>query len=364
MNRAYKFRIYPNADQRVAFAKTFGCVRFIYNKMLSDKIDHYNQTGEMLVTTPAAYKSDYEFLKDVDSLALANAQLNLQTAYQNFFRDRSIGFPKFHSKKARKNTYTTNNQKGSIRIKDNQIKLPKIGWVKVRMHRQIPTGSEIKSATISMTATGKYFISVLTEFFVMKPKKILNTENSIGLDYSSPHFYVDNLGNFADMPHFYRAAEQRLAKEQHRLSNMIKGSSNYYKQKKYVAKIHEKVKNQRRDWQHKESRKLADHYDFVCVEDINYKGMAQTLRLAKATNDNAFGQFRSFLSYKLAEQGKKLITINKWFPSSKTCRYCGCINADLSISDRQWICPSCSANINRDFNAALNIRNQGLASLS
>ena len=364
MNKAYKFRLYPTAEQKIAFAKTFGCVRFIYNKMLADKIDYYNQTGKMLVTTPAAYKKEYEWLKEVDSLALANAQLQLQTAYQNFFRDKSIGFPKFHNKKSGKNSYTTNNQKGSIRIEGNQIKLPKIGWVKVKFHRPIPDDCDIKSATISMTATGKYFVSVLTELFCVVPEKILNPENSIGLDYSSPHFYVDSLGNFADMPHFYRATEQRLAKEQRRLSKMKKGSSNYSKQKKRVAKIHEKMKNQRYDWQHKESHRLADQYDVVCVEDINYKGMAQGLRLAKATNDNAFGQFRKLLSYKLAEQGKKLITINKWFPSSKTCRHCGYVNADLSVSDRHWICPSCGSSIDRDVNAALNIRNEGIASLA
>lgn len=332
--------------------------------MLADKIDYYNQTGKMLATTPAAYKKEYEWLKEVDSLALANAQLQLQTAYQNFFRNKSIGFPKFHNKKSGKNSYTTNNQKGSIRLEGNQIKLPKIGWVKVKFHRPIPDDCDIKSATISMTATGKYFVSVLTELFCVVSEKILNPENSIGLDYSSPHFYVDSLGNFADMLHFYRAAEQRLAKEQRRLSKMKKGSSNYSKQKKRVAKIHEKMKNQRYDWQHKESHRLADQYDVVCVEDINYKGMAQGLRLAKATNDNAFGQFRKLLSYKLAEQGKKLITINKWFPSSKTCRHCGYVNADLSVSDRHWICLSCGSSIDRDVNAALNIRNEGIASLA
>lgn len=364
MNKAYKYRIYPNAVQREQFAKTFGCVRFIYNKMLADKIAYYHETGEMLSTTPAQYKKEYPWLAEVDSLALCNAQLHLQNAYRNFFRDKKIGFPKFHSRKSQRNSYTTNVVQNNIAIIGSYLKLPKAGLVKTKFHRQIPKDHKIKSVTISMSADGKYYASVLTEYETDVPSIALSPEKALGLDYSSPHFYVDSEGNTAQMPHYYREAECTLAREQRKLSRMVKGSSNYQKQKLVVAKLHAKVRNQRKDWQHKVSRKIADKWDIVCVEDINLKGMAQGLHLAKATNDNGFGQFRTYLTYKLAEQGKMLITIDKWYPSSKLCVKCGVINMELTLADRNWTCPSCGSLIDRDHNAAINIRNAGLTMIA
>ena len=363
-NKAYKFRIYPNALQEEIFAKTFGCVRFIYNKMLEDKIAYYKETGKMLSNTLAMYKKGYEFLKEVDSLALSNAQLQLQTAYKNFFRDKAIGFPKFKSKRAPRQSYTSNLVNGNIRIANGKIRLPKVGEVRIKLHRQIPEENAIKSVTVSRESTGKYFVSILTEYEAAEIEKALDIEKSLGLDYSSPSFYVDSNGNICDMPHFYRNAEAKLAREQRKLSRMVKGSNNYNKQKRKVALAHEKVKNCRKDWQHKESKKLADLYDYICVEDINYKAMAQGLRLAKATNDNAFGQFRTYLAYKLQDQGKMLITIDKWYPSSKTCSHCGYVNDKLTIADRKWICPKCGNVVDRDINAAINIRNEGLRMIS
>lgn len=364
MNKAYKYRIYPNEEQKVLFAKTFGCVRFIYNKMLSDKIEHYKLYGTMLQNAPAQYKEEYEWLKEVDSLALCNAQQNLKTAYKNFFERPEIGFPKFKSKKSGKNSYTTNNQNGTVAIVDRCLKLPKVGLVKIRMHRQIPKSHKIKSVTISRDSSGKYYASILAVYEAEPPAAAVNPDKALGLDYSSPHFYVDSNGYAADMPHYYREAEKSLAKAQRKLSKMVKGSANYQKQKCVVAKKYAKVRNQRKDWQHKESRRLADQWDIICVEDINMQNMAQSLKLGKSTNDNGFGQFRTFLSYKLQEQGKQLITINKWFPSSKLCRHCGSVNKDLQLTDREWTCPNCGAHIDRDWNAAINIRNEGLAMLS
>ena len=361
MNTAYKFRTMPNAEQRILFAKTVGCARFIYNHMLADKIGYYQATGKMLQTTPAQYKDEFPFLREVDSLALCNAQLQVQTAYKNFFRDKSIGFPKFRSKKASRKAYTTNRINGNIAVVGNCLKLPKMGLVRVKFHRQIPDGHRIKSVTFSQEASGKYYVSILTQYDADIPDRILDTGKAIGLDYSSPHFYVDSQGVEADMPHFFRQAEKRLAREQRKLSKMKKGSSNYQKQKRRVALAHEKVRNQRKDWQHKKSLELANKWDIICVEDINYKGMSGSLRLGKSTLDNGFGQFRTFLAYKLEERGKKLITIDKWFPSSKLCRHCGYVNADLTLSDREWVCLSCGKTILRDVNAAINIRNAGIA---
>lgn len=364
MNKAYKFRAMPNAQQRELFAKTVGCARFIYNRILADKIAYYKETGEMLHNTPAQYKTEFPFLKEVDSMALCNAQLQVQTAYKNFFRDNSTGFPKFRSKKASRKSYTTNCINGNISIVGNCLKLPKMGLVRVKFHRQIPETYRIKSVTFSQDPSGKYYVSILTEYEEVMSERTLDTNNALGLDYSSPHFYVDSQGEAADMPHFFRQAEQRLAREQRKLSKMVKGSSNCQKQKRRIALAHEKVRNQRKDWQHKKSRELADKWDILCVEDINYKGMSGSLHLGKATLDNGFGQFRAFLAYKLAEQGKKLITIDKWFPSSKLCCHCGYINEELVLSDRVWVCPSCGETILRDINAAINIRNTGVMQIA
>ena len=361
-NKSYKFALLPNAEQREYFAKCFGCVRFIYNRMLGDKIEHYKEFGKALRNTPAQYKDEFEWLKEVDALALANAQLQLQTAYTNFFRDPKIGFPKFRSKKSGKNAYTTNNQGENIRIENGKIKLPKIGWVRVKQHRAIPETHKIKSCTISLSPSGRYSIAILTECEWEPPVVELSTDRALGLDYSSPHFYVDSQGVEADMPHFYREAEAKLAREQRKLSRMKRGSANYTKQRKRVARYHERVANSRKDWIHKRSKELADAWDYICVEDINLRGMAGSLKLGKSTNDNGFGMFRTLLGYKLADRGKVLIKIDKWFPSSKLCHVCGAVNSELTLSDREWDC-ECGAHHLRDLNAAINIRNAGIALL-
>lgn len=359
-NKAYKFRIYPTKEQEILFNKTFGCVRFIFNKMLGDKIEHYKETKEKLNNTPAQYKKEFEWLKEVDSLALANAQMNLQTAYNNFFRSPKTGFPKFKSKKKNKNSYTTNNQNGTINIIDKQIKFPKIGLVKMKQHRIIPSEQKIKSATISKTPSGKYYVSILIEYDFIPPVISLDKNKALGLDYASHSFYVDNQNREADYPKFYRIALDKLAKEQRKLSLMKYSSNNYYKQKLRVAKLHEHISNQRKDWIHKLSTELANEYDYICVEDINMLNMAQSLKLGKSTNDNGFGMFRTILRYKLSERGKMLVKIDKWFPSSKMCRFCGNINKDLTLADRVWTC-ICGKVINRDENAAINIMNVGLS---
>lgn len=364
-NRAYKFRLYPNSEQRTYFAKAFGSVRFLYNKMLENRIALYEQYGqdkELLKKhkprTYSDFKKEFDWLYEIDNLALANAQINLQTAYQNFFRDKSVGFPKFKSKHKDRNSYTTNNQGNNIRIEGKHIKLPKIGFVRVVQHRQIPEAHKIKSCTISLAPSGKYYVSILTEYDYEPPTPTLNKSKALGLDYSSPSFYVDSQGEEAGRPRFYREAEARLAREQRRLSKMRKGSANYAKQKRRVAIAHEYVANQRKDWIHKKSKELADQWDYISVEDINLRGMAGCLKLGKSTNDNGFGMFRTVLAYKMADRGKQFVKIDKWFPSSKTCSECGMIH-DLRLSDREWTC-DCGTHHQRDINAAINIRNEGL----
>ena len=359
-NRAYKFRLYPTKEQEVIINKTFGCVRFIYNKMLADKIEYYKETKLMLKNTPAQYKKEFEWLKEVDSMALCNAQMNLEIAYKRFFKNSSVGFPKFKSKKKTKNSYTTNNQNSTISIADNKIRLPKIGLIKVKQHRFISSEQNIKSATISKTPSGKYYVSILIEYEFNTPIVSLDKNKALGLDYTSHGFYVDNQNREANYPKFYRISLDKLKKEQRKLSFMKYDSNNYYKQKIKVAKLHEHILNQRKDWVHKLSTKLSNEYDYVCVEDINMQNMAQLLKLGKSTNDNGFGMFRTLLDYKLSERGKKLIKIDKWFPSSKMCRFCGNINKELMLADRRWTC-ICGEVLNRDENSAINIKNVGLS---
>ena len=372
-NKAYKYRIYPNREQEVLIQKTFGCVRFVYNHFLEDRITVYEENGESRTFFQqnkelTELKKEFEWLQEPDKNALQNALRNLNTAYQNFFRrvkqGGAPGFPKFKSKKNGRKSYQTAANGNYIRIEGKCVRLPKLGLIKAKISRQIPEDHRIISATVSQEPSGKYYVSILAEYEEDIPDIELDTATALGLDYSSPHFYVSSDGEIAEMPHFYREAEKRLAGEQRRLSKMAKGSSNWQKQKIRVARAYEKVRFQRKDWQHKKSKELADKHDIICVEDINLKGMAQGLHLAKATNDNGFGQFREFLGYKLAERGKKLITIDKWYPSSKTCHCCGYVNSELTLKDRNWTCPCCGENHDRDTNAAINIREVGLLNAS
>ena len=359
MNKAYKFRIYPNTEQQIILAKTFGCVRFIYNQMLSDKINHYEETKQKLNNTPAQYKSKFPWLKEVDSLALANAQMNLQTAYNNFFRNPKIGFPKFKSKKSNRRSYTTNCVNGNISIYNGFLKLPKVGLVKLKQHRLILSNYKLKSVTISQTPSGKYYASVLFEYENQIQKQELH--DFLGLDFSMHGLYKDSNGNEPAYPRYYRQAEERLKREQRKLTLMQKGSKNRSKQRIKVANLHEKVANQRKDFLHKQSRQIANAYDCVCIENLDMKAMSQSLNFGKSVADDGWGMFVTFLKYKLEETGKRLVKVNRFFASSQICNVCGYKNtATKNLSIRAWDCPECGAHHDRDINAAINIRNEGM----
>lgn len=366
-NKAYKYRIMPNPEQEELIKKTFGCVRFVYNQMLAERQEQYEKYKEdketlrkQKIPTPAKYKKEYPWLKEADSLALANAQLNLNSAFKNFFRDKSAGFPKFKSKHKNKKSYTTNNQDGTIRLIDpKHIRLPKLKDVRVKLHRTLPKNGIIKSATISQTSTGKYYISILVEYEADIEPVTPASQTTLGLDYSSKSLYIDSQGNSADYPKFYRKAEAKLQRAQRKLSKRKKGGENREKQRQKVAKLHEKAANQRKDFLHKLSRQITNAYDAVVIEDLNMHGMAQGLKLAKSTNDNGFGLLKTFLAYKLAEQGKQLVIIDKWYPSSKLCHFCKNENKELTLADRMWVCNHCGAVLDRDVNAAINIKNEG-----
>lgn len=360
-NRAYKFRIYPNAAQRELFAKTFGCCRFLYNQMLADKIRAYRESGKLLRCTPAAYKKQYPWLKEVDSLALANVQLHLERAYRSFFEKKETGFPKFRKKHSCRRSYTTNVVNGNIRLEEKHLRLPKAGLMRIRKHREIPEDWKLKSVTVSQEPTGKYFASLLYEYQACENQAAVTDAAEaeiLGIDFAMSGMAVFSDGSRAEYPMYYQAGEDRLAREQRRLSRCVKGSRNYEKQKKRVAKCHEKVRNRRKDFQHKLSRLIADQYDAVAVEDLNMKAMSRSLHFGKHTMDNGYGQFREMLSYKLEGQGKKLIRIDRFYPSSKRCSACGAIKKELRLDERIYIC-GCGNCMDRDVNAAVNIREEG-----
>lgn len=327
--------------------------------MLSDKIKHYEETKQKLNYTPAQYKKEFEWLKEVDSLALANAQMNLQTAYNNFFRSPKTGFPKFKSKKSSRKSYTTNCVNGNISIENGYIKLPKIGFVKLKQHRQIPTDYKLKSVTVSQNASGRYYVSILFEY-ENQVQKIM-PETFIGLDFSMHELYRDSDGNEPQYPGYYRQAEKRLKQEQRKLSLMQKGSNNRNKQRIKVAKLHEKVANQRKDFLHKQSRQITNACDCVCIENLDMKAMSQSLNFGKSVFDNGWGMFTAFLKYKLEETGRRLVKVDKFFASSQICSVCGYVNKETkNLAIREWSCPQCGARHDRDINAAINIRNEGM----
>ena len=370
MNKAIKYRLYPSAEQSVMFAKTFGCCRKIWNLMLADKIACYEETKSFGKQTPAMYKKDYPFLKEVDSLALANVQLNLQSAIKNCFdrsRKKQNGFPKFKSAKHSRKSYTTNNQKGTVAIIDDKyIKLPKIGKVKAVIHRQPEADWIVKSVTVSQESDGKYYASILFTF-----DRIINnvaiSDNVLGLDYASDGLYTDSNGKKGTSHKYYIESHKKLAKEQRRLSRKVGSkknqtkSNNYIKQLHKVNKIHRHITNQRIDNLHKLSTEIANQYDVVCVESLDMKAMSNKgFGNGKATLDNGYGLFLNMLEYKLYDRGKYFIKVDKWFPSSQICNHCGTVHTEMKdLSIRTMRC-DCGLTMNRDYNAALNIKKEGL----
>jgi len=365
-HKAYKFRIYPNAEQRVLLAKTFGSVRFVYNHFLGVKTKAYEETKASVSYTRCAaelvkLKKENPFLKEVDSIALQQSLRHLETAFQNFFRDKKVGYPKFKSKKQHHYSYSSVCVNNNIRLENGVLVLPKIGKVRIRQHRMIPKNYTLKSVTISQTPSGKYYVSILFDMET-EPQSIELTR-AIGLDFSMSELFVsseDDIQTDEQFLRHYRRSQEKLAREQRILSHRKKGSNRYNKQRRKVAILHEKVCNQRKDYLHKVSRQIANAYDIVCVEDLNMQDMAQIFHFGKSVSDNGWGMFLGFLDYKLADAGKILIRIDKWYASSKTCHVCGYINEGLTLKDRNWECPKCYTIHGRDKNAAHNIKAEGL----
>lgn len=370
--KAYKFRIYPTEEQEIFFAKTFGCVRKVYNLMLNDRKKAYEEvkndpSKKMTFPTPAKYKKEFPFLKEVDSLALANAQLHLDKAYKNFFRDKSVGFPRFKSKKNPVQSYTTNNQNGTVALIDSKfIKIPKLkSLVRIKLHRQ-PKGM-IKSATISRHSSGKYYISLLCKEEISELPK---TNSAIGIDLGITDFAILSDGQKIDNHKFTSKMEKKLKREQRKLSKRallaknkgipLSEAKNYQKQKRKVARLHEKVMNQRTDFLNKLSTEIIKNHDIICIEDLNVKGMLRNHKLARSISDVSWSSFVAKLQYKADWYGREIIKVDTWFPSSQICSECGHKDGKKSLDIREWTCPICHTHHDRDINASINILTEGL----
>lgn len=380
IHKALRIRIYPTQKQEELILQTIGSCRFLYNNMLAERIQKYESwkaSGqdrkvlyELKFKTEKEYKEEFEWMNNVDSVALQQSRMDLSSAYQNFFKSLSgkrkgkSGFPKFH-KKGRKDSYRTTITNDNIKIdfKSRKVKLPKLGWINFRDLRTSMKG-QIKQATVSRTATGKYFVSILFEQeLILDGVKINESLKTKGFDCSMTSFYIDDEGNSPAFERIYRNKEERLKFLQRRVSKKQKGSNNRKKAQLRVNRVFEKIANSRNDFINKLSTKLVQENDVIVVENLNLKAMAQCLNLGKSVNDLGYGMFLGQLKYKTLWNNKTLIEADKWFASSKTCSKCGFVHKNLKLQDRIFNCPSCGFEIDRDWNAGINLKNYGLKEL-
>ncbi len=358
MLTAYKYRMYPEEAQKEMFLKHFGACRFVYNRSLEQKIKVY----ETDKTSLSCYdlnamlpdlKKEFEWLKDVNSQSLQQTQKRLDSAFKRFFREK-YGFPKFKSRKNPVQSFQVP-QNYIVDFDTNQARLPKIGWVKTTLHRRFE--GTLKTATISMTATGKFFISIMVEDGKETPKKeSFGYDSTIGLDVGIKDFVTMSDGTKIDNPKFLKNSIQRLKVLQQRLSKTKKGSKNRDKARQKVALQYERITNQRKDFLHKTSSKIVSENQAIAIETLNVTGMMKNHRLAQAIGDASWSEFFRQLEYKTEWYGKTLLRIGRFEPSSKICNVCGSINRDLKLSDREWTCAGCGTLHDRDVNASINIK--------